>query len=546
LRVSLGTAFVAVVLLTCVLLGTLTYVSVRSFVREDLRRRLGDVATLSARQIDAGKHARVRSQADEAGADYRDIQAALRGVRDGIEGLRFVYTMRRGSDGRPVFAVDAEEMATQVSHVGEAYESPTPAMLAAFEPPYRARVEDAFFRDKWGTWLSGFAPVLRPDGSLEAIVGVGTSAAEVVAYERRLLATVAAGGAAVCALVLLVAVWVSRKVAGPMLALERDMARIQTFDLEGECAVPTRIREILAMRDALDNMRHGLRSFRRYVPADLVSELIRLRKEAVLEVERKEITIFFSDIEGFTTIAETMAPDELLRSLGVYMKGLTEAILRRRGTVDKFVGDGIMAFWGAPSPVADHAAQACLAALECQRFLKELAPSFLTKGVSLFPTRIGINTGEGLVGNVGYEERMNYTVMGDAVNVASRLEQLNKHYGTRILAGEQVIERARGAVEVRLLDRVAVKGKAKGITVYEVVAEKGALPPEQGDFLRLFGEGVTLHLGRRWEEALRVFEETLRRAPDDRPSRIFAERCRRFLQTPPPPEWDGVTVMEEK
>jgi class 3 adenylate cyclase len=546
LRLSMAAAFVGVVLLTSVLLGTQTYLSVRSFIREDLRRRLGEVAALAAQQVQAPRHSKLRTRADEDAPAYREVKEVLKGVRDRVEGLRFVYTMRRQPDGRVVFVVDAEEEEGERSHVGDPYESPTEDMLAAFEAPHRVRVERRFTRDRWGTWLSGFAPVLAADGSLEAIVGVDVSAAEVLAYERRLLVSVVLAGAVVCAVVILIALWVSTAATRSMVDLEREMARIQRFDLAGETEFASRIVEISSMRNTLNHMRQGLRSFRRYVPADLVGELIRLGKEAALEVERRELTIFFSDIAGFTTAAERMAPDDLLRNLGEYLEGLTEIILKHRGTVDKFIGDGIMAFWGAPNPAADHATRACLAAVDCQDFLRKAAEGWKGRGLSQFPTRIGINAGEVLVGNVGYEERLNYTVIGDAVNVAGRLEQLNKQYGTAILVGESVYERAKDAVEARRIDRVALKGKTLGIAIYEVLARKGGPVHLDAEALRLFREGSDLYFQRSWAEALARFEEACRRAPDDRPSQVFAERCRRFVQSPPPADWDGVTILHEK
>jgi class 3 adenylate cyclase len=546
LRVGMGTALVGVVLLTSVLLGAFTYVSVRNFLRDDIRDHLKDIAALTARRIDPSRHALIRARADESTPEYREVKALLKTVRDTVSNLRFVYTVRRDAAGRVVFVVDAEETEKDLSHTGDVYASVTPAMRSAFEPPYRPRVDMAFYTDAWGTWVSGFAPVLNPDGSLEAVVGVDISAERVIDYERQHLAVIVAASAAISLFVILIAMLVARAVTRPLLAIQEDMSRIQRFDLEGESAMRSRIVEVAAMRDAVNGMRHGLRSFRRYVPADLVSELIRLEKEAVLGAEKRELTVFFSDIVEFTAISERFDPDELMRTLGVYLKGMTEVILRHRGTLDKYIGDGVMAFWGAPGPLPDHAARACRAALECQRFVDSMAHGGKEAGPPPFPTRIGLNTGEVLVGNVGYEERMNYTVMGDAVNVASRLEELNKLYGTRILISETVRAAAGPAVETRFLDRVVVKGKSRGLSVYELVDEAGGIPADRREFLRRFSDGVEMYFKRDWAGALAVFEEALRQFPDDRPSTLYVERCRHLLANPPPGDWNGVTVMRVK
>jgi class 3 adenylate cyclase len=546
LRVGVGTAFVGVVLLTSLLLGGLTYWGARAFIREDIRRRLKDVATLASHRIDPELHRKVRGREDETTPEYRALKTVLRSVRDGVEDLRFVYTLRRSADGKAVFVVDAEDKEKDLSHAGDVYDSASPALRDAFEPPYRTRVDASFYTDAWGTWISGYAPVLRADGTLEAVLGVDISAARVVAYERRHLAVIAGAGALIGLGVALIALLVARAVTRPLLDLERDMARIQGFDLAGGSDARSRVVEVSSMQDAVENMRHGLRSFRRYVPADLVAELIRLRKEAVLGAERREMTVFFSDIVEFTGACERIDPDALMKTLGVYLKGMTEAILREGGTVDKFIGDGVMAFWGAPHPAADHATRACRAALACQRFIADMATGWQAQGLPPFPTRIGINTGEVLVGNVGYEERMNYTVMGDPVNVASRLEELNKRYGTRVLIGETVRAAVGDQFEMRLLDRVVVKGKSRGQAVYELVAEKDGIPPERRAFLGRFGGGVERYFARDWAGALAVFEATLRETPGDEPSRIYIERCRTLLASPPGPDWDGVTVMRVK
>lgn len=546
LRLSMSIALIGVVLLTSLLLGTLTYTSVHRFLRADLRTHLKEIAALAARRIDPAQHARVRSRADESTPEYRELKAVLKSVRDAVGDLRYVYTLRREADGRIVFVVDAEESAQEVSHPGDVYASVTPAMQAAFEPPFRPQADREFYEDRWGTWISGFAPILNPDGTLAGVLGVDVSAARVLEHERRQLAGIAATGAVICLCVVAVAMLVARTVTRPMLALREDISRVQRFDLGGAGGARSRIVEVAAMQDAVDNMRHGLRSFRRYVPADLVSELIRLQKEAVLGAEKREMTMFFSDIVEFTSTCEQIAPDALMKTLGAYLQGMTDAILRNQGTVDKFIGDGVMAFWGAPHAVADHAVRACRAALECQRFIAEQAPAWRAKGISPFPTRIGLNTGEVLVGNVGTEERMNYTVMGDPVNVASRLEGLNKAYGSRILISETVYAAAGSAFETRILDRVVVKGKSRGVAVYELVGEKDGIPPERREFLQRFSAAVGLYFAKEWAEGARRFEELLRQVPEDRPAQLYLERCRQLVANPPGGEWGGVTVMREK
>lgn len=540
----MGMAFAGIVLLTALLLGSFAYLSIRSAVREDIRQRILNIATLAAQQVDPAQHRRILSRGDEVGAEYREIKRRLRAIRDGVGDVRFVYTLRRFSDGRIRFVMDAEESGTDLSHVGDIYESASAALSLSFESPYRARVAKDFDRDSWGVWLSGYAPILNPDGSLEAVVGVDISAARVLAYEKSHFTVIAVVTVLVGVFAIGVALLVSKSITEPLLRLERDMARIQNFDLRGQSDFPSRILEVVAMRDTVNNVRDGLRSFRRYVPADLVSELIRLKKKAVLDVEKRPVTVFFSDIARFTSLCEGMEPHRLMENLGEYLKGMTEIIHSGQGTVDKYIGDGIMAFWGAPKPIENHAVLACRAALRCQAFLDGMVPTWHARGIPPLLTRIGVNTGEVLVGNVGYEERLNYTVMGDPVNVASRIEALNKLYRTRTLISESTWEAVRMEMEARLLGRVAVKGRDTTVAVYELVGEKGALPREPAEFCRKFSEAMALYFERRWAEAARIFEEIQRHSPDDEPCRMQIEECRHLLENPPPSDWNGVTVMK--
>jgi adenylate cyclase len=290
--------------------------------------------------------------------------------------------------------------------------------------------------------------------------------------------------------------------------LEADISRIQQFDLDSKLKISSHITEVIKMKNAVDNMKTGLRSFKKYVSADLVSELIKLNKEAVLGTERKELTIFFSDIANFTTIAENLSPEQLSENLGEYFKEMTKIILQNNGTVDNYTGDSIMAFWGAPHYIKDHAVSGCYVALQCQRYLDTLDKRWTEKGIPLFATRMGLNTGDAIVGNIGYEERFAYTAIGDNVNLASRLEGLNKFYGTRIMISEFTYAQAREHIEARLIDVVSVKGKSKSVMVYELISEKNNIGNELKQFIDLFNYGAAFYLDRKWSEAIKVFKKT--------------------------------------
>jgi adenylate cyclase len=257
------------------------------------------------------------------------------------------------------------------------------------------------------------------------------------------------------------------------------------------------------------------------------------------------MTIFFSDIAGFTSVAEEMSPDALVALLGGYLDGMTDVIGSAGGTVDKFIGDGIMAFWGAPEVVEDHAARACEAALGCQRELERMQREGSAE-MKRLATRIGLATGEVLVGNIGTPERLNYTVMGDVVNLASRLEGLNKQYGTRVMASEETVRAANGRVVARAIDVVAVKGKARGVRVYELMARASEGDARAARVGALSEEALEAYLGRDFARAEARWAAVLDELPGDRAASLMRDRAREYGAHPPPAEWNGVYVAHEK
>ena len=349
-------------------------------------------------------------------------------------------------------------------------------------------------------------------------------------------------------LALIVAAWISHSIAKPLTLLAREVDRIRTLDLGDGPAIRTSILEVVRIEEAIQNMRSALRSFRKYVPADLVVQLMALKKEAVIEGERLELTLFFSDIADFTSLSEQLAPESLLLMLESYFGDVTRILVEHSGTVDKFIGDAIMAFWGAPSPVANPAELACRAALQAQERIEAVNGQWRLEGRPSFHTRIGLHTGEATVGNVGYADRMNYTAIGDHVNLASRLEGLNKFYGTRILASATTVAAAGEVLLARTVDRVAVKGKDQAIAIYELLALRAEASPELLEAAARWEVAFDHYQHQRWEEALALFMALFMAlpGPGDGPRAILIERCRAFQANPPGLGWDGVFRHHEK
>lgn len=339
---------------------------------------------------------------------------------------------------------------------------------------------------------------------------------------------------------------ISAQVARPLERLAVEAEAIGRFEVGASPAARSIIAEVDRLALAVEGSKTNLRSFGKYVPTDLIRQFVSTGREAALGGERRRMTVSFCDLADFTSVAEALSPEDLVRHLSEYFDTSSAEITATLGTVDKYIGDAIMAFWGAPAPSADHAAAACKAALRNQADLARLRPRWRLEGKPELRARIGIHTGEMIVGNIGSEARFNYTVMGDPVNVASRLEGLGKYYGAEILIGEPTYLDARPAVVARPVDWVSVKGKTEGLRIYELLALKGEDRPEFAEVVALSGRALDLYRGRDWAGAIRHCEEVVRLRPGDGPGRVLIARCRAFLADPPADDWDGVHRMASK
>ena len=285
--------------------------------------------------------------------------------------------------------------------------------------------------------------------------------------------------------------------------------------------------------------------FGQYVPSELVEEMAEHPESVSMEGESREMTILFSDVRGFTSISEGLDPKELSLLMNEFLTPLSRVIYKHRGTIDKYMGDCIMAFWGAPLPDKDHARNAMLAGIEIQATLKALQPHLKERGWPEIHVGVGINTGRVSVGNMGSELRVAYTVMGDEVNLASRLEGLTKQYGVGIIVGENTRHLVTDFL-YRELDLVRVKGKDKPVAIYEPVKLLDEADKSLHDEVRLFHEVRRLYLQRDWDQAELQLMNLQRISPDTELYRIYAERVVYFRNNPPNADWDGVFVFQTK
>lgn len=286
--------------------------------------------------------------------------------------------------------------------------------------------------------------------------------------------------------------------------------------------------------------------FGQYVSPKIIEELINDPAKLNLGGEKKILTAFFSDIKEFSTISESLSPEMLVELLNVYMSEMCEIILKYDGTIDKFEGDAIIAFFGAPIDYPDHAEKACLCAVEMQKKLTLMREKWREEEQHELFMRIGLNTGPMVVGNMGSKFRMDYTIMGDSVNLASRLEGANKLYGSEIMISESTYEAAKQAIEARFLDFIRVVGKNEPVKVFEVLDIKGKLNKEYYKKAEIYNHGIEYYRQKKWGEGQSKFENVLKLDPSDGPAALYAKRCQEFKKNPPPADWDGVFTLKSK
>lgn len=287
-------------------------------------------------------------------------------------------------------------------------------------------------------------------------------------------------------------------------------------------------------------------AFGQFLSPKVVQQLVDDPSLLKLGGERKVLTAFFSDVAGFSKISESLSPDQLVELLNNYLTEMTDILMAHDGTVDKFEGDAIISFFGAPIYFEDHARRCCFAALDMQKRLSELRTQWKKEGKHELHMRIGLNTGPMVVGNMGSKNRMDYTMMGDSVNLAARLEGANKQYRTFTMISEDTYEQAREHIEVRELDSIRVVGKNQPVKIFELLGRKGEIDDKIREIRSLFQAGLDHYKKRQWEEGITCFENILNKYDDDGPSLIYFERCITFQNYPPEDDWDGVFALSAK
>lgn len=488
-----------------------------------------------------------------------NLSGFLRAARIGASGSIFLF----GTDGQLIAWPDAEKL-TRVARTRGGGREVVRAGVDDMGDPAATAVY-ALFRAQgmtpFGTrrMLVDGKAYLAGVRSLDELSGRGNYLA-IIANEKDFLDTArrmrlqgllfAAGLLALGVPLLL---FVSANIARTLGRLTEETERISRLEMDSTQTISSRIDEVDRLGDAVSHMRSALVSACRYLPRSLVRQFMCSGTVPHLGGERRDISLLFTDVQNFTTLSDDMPPEDLMAAMTEYIEIVGRAILQSEGTIDKFIGDSVMAFWNAPLSTENHVENACLAALRLSKASRELNERREASGGPVMRTRVGIHTGTAIVGNVGASDRMNYTALGPVVNLASRLEGLNKYYATSILVSRDVRDKARRNFLFRSVDVVVPKGVRTPLPIFELVGAMPqsaypdvAAPRERLGYCSRWERAMTMYRTVRWEEALTEFTALREASPDDFVAAMYQQRVRRLLANKPGKDWKAVQKFMHK
>ena len=486
---------------TALITGASVYIGALAVARNTTALRLRDASRLLAAQIQADDLVSLQSAEQLRSPTFARVHQVLARSLDGIRGVRYIYILRKidpavpGGRPRFVFVVDGlplrhsdfqaigKEMATSDS---------TDALFRVWKSG-RFEVDKHFVTDKWGTWQSGYTPLTRRDGSFETVLGVDITADDVVSARQRVILTLMGGYALSLLLILPLAALLGRRISKPLRSINEGLLAISQLDFNSHPQGKVKaqwVKEIFEITESLGVVENALQNFNRYVPSKLVRKLVNRKDSIELNGETRELAIMFTDIVGFVSVTENLPATEVLSYLNEYFTEIHNVSEETQGVLDKYMGDSSILFWGAPDHV-DSAACCCVeAALLCSQRLAALNESWREQGRSLrFRTAIGIDYGEVVVGNIGARERFNYTIVGDRVNVASRVETVNRLYGTTVLATRALVDalgQAAADYVIVKVSRTLLRGFREPMEVYEIRGHRQGADPAEVEFAAAF------------------------------------------------------------
>jgi adenylate cyclase len=388
------------------------------------------------------------------------------------------------------------------------------------------------------TWMVNLSP-FPPEFGRKWTVGVVVAEDEFTGPVRKVSLTILAAGILFLLAASLGMVWASRMLVRPIQALISETERISRFELDGQIKVRSRVMEVDSLARSVATMKAGLASFGTYVPKSLVHDIIRSGSGTSVGGQRQPLTVMFSDLQGFTAASESIPPEQLLAWLSSYFDAMSVAIHGNHGVIDKYIGDAVMALWNAPLEDSDHAAHACRGMLACRNAVHRIAEA---GGGLQLKTRMGLHTGIAVVGNVGASDRMQYTALGSVVNLASRIEGLNKYLGTELLITGAVAEAIGDGFLLRPLGAMQVSGASVPLDIFELVGEAGDSVPD----LDLWHDAMSALRDGRWAEAADRFQAYSSRHAHDKAAGLYLEVLAPLVAGRPGAAWDGILRFTSK
>jgi class 3 adenylate cyclase len=553
LRRRLGWSLAAVNIVGTLVFAALAYQA----SRESTLENIDDILCAAAEGVRGITPPLLADRAEDPQRPEPEYSTAYQKAQDQLEhyiaqtGLEFLYSIVIRPDGTAYELVSNLSAAQRASGkpaiailLRKPYENPSPGMLSAARTVQRT-IDVSF--DEYGHHRSCLVPVTTAMGQV-VIYGADM---EISAVNKRLLRDLITN-IGVGLLVLIVMLAIVRSISNSMardvrLVVEETEAVSRLSFMPDEKRRRSGTLEVDQLFGALYDMKNGLKAFSKYVPSAVVKRVL-ADGRAEIGGERRELSLLMTDVTDFTTISEQLAAEQVMVVMSEYFDNVVAPILEMHGTLDKYVGDAIFAYWNAPNIQADHAILCCTAALKSRDASNRLAARWKAQGLWPWYTRFGLHAGETVFGNVGAPDRMDFTVIGSSVNLASRIEGLNKFYGTEILASQRLRDLAKDHFFFRSVDHVMPKGAVHDFEIYELLGTRADFGgnTEGLDYITRWQTAYELYKHHKWRDALSAFEALAAAQPGDKLATLYVGRCRDFAAAPPPAGWDGVQRFDTK
>ena len=472
LRFALSTSTLFILLLVSMVYFFLLIFAIEDIAKNSLKRSLNTSVNICSSILDPNDIEKLTEYEQENSPVFINYRKSLKEIKKEVEDIKFVYIVRQ-TGTNITYIIDCGDDASEQAKLGEVYDDASDGLKQLFDNPIEGvTFENEYYTDKWGTFLSAYKPIFK-NGKIIYVVCSDIKSVDVEKYISNYKKKFTCAFLTLLVIIFPIICWITNMIRRPLNKLRDEILKLKDLDVDEHIDFKSSISEVNDMIDATDKVKTGLRSFSKYVPDKVVKQLISQGKDAKIGGEKEYVTILFSDIEGFTSISENNDTQEVVTALNEYFDIYVQCLEESGATVDKFIGDAVMAFWNAPSKVENHEFVSVKTAIKIVNEIDALNQKWKSEGKKFtFKTRIGINSGEVIVGNIGSTNRINYTVTGDPVNLASRLESANKQYNTKILVSESIYNKTNNLIDYYYIDTVKVKGKEVYVKVYQPVKLK--------------------------------------------------------------------------